>query len=86
MPYPPDVQLLPMPFDSATIGAPPRDWRFFKARRGDGVCWAVVHDGLTAHEGPPRYEDEFTGRDFADVVAQLEAYIHLASYRVATNN
>lgn len=76
--YPPDVELIPVSLSPADIGVPDRGWRCYKARRGDGVCWAVVHDGLTAHEGPPRWEDEFHGRDFNDLILQLEAYARAA--------
>ena len=78
MAYPPDVQLIPTDFTPRTLNLPDRGWRFYLARRGDGVCWAVVHDGLTAHEGPPRYESEFNGNDFNEVVWQLEAYARAA--------
>lgn len=72
--YPASIDLISVPLTAADFNAntpPPPDWRYYKARRGDGVCWAVVHDGLTAHEGPLRFEDEFHGSDFSAIVSQL---------------
>ena len=80
--YPPDVKLTPVDVKPD----PDRGWHFYLARRRDGVCWAVVHDGLTAHEGPPRWEDEFNQHhDFRDVVSQLEAQAKLAVARSPGN-
>lgn len=57
-----------------------RGWECVLARRADGACWVVVHDGLSEHEGPLRDNIDDAVDDVPGVVEHLEGLARFAKF------
>lgn len=69
------------------LGTTDRGWELAVAERhADGACWAVIHDGLSEHEGPKRTREpagpvpvlDQAAQDALDLAQRLEGWGEVA--------